>query len=80
MPGFLKNLQTALQPNLAQLDGSPVKFSHAWSVLMLNLASTDPSFAQPTTRCAPPCHQLHLRSPVFAVTGILHAAAAYDKD
>ena len=51
MPSFLQVLQSALQPNLALLDASPVKFSNAWSVLMFALASTEPSFTHAAARC-----------------------------
>ncbi|KAL0041117.1 hypothetical protein WJX77_005471 [Trebouxia sp. C0004] len=41
MPHFLHSLQQSLQPSLAELDAGSVKFCHAWSVLMLALASFD---------------------------------------
>lgn len=50
MPCFLQTLHQALQPSLAELDGSTVNFSSAWSVLMFALASTEPSFSNPALR------------------------------
>ncbi|KAL0046332.1 hypothetical protein WJX82_009330 [Trebouxia sp. C0006] len=40
-PHFLHSLHQSLQASLAELEGGSVKFCHAWSVLMLALASSD---------------------------------------
>ncbi|KAA6420819.1 MAG: hypothetical protein FRX49_09208, partial [Trebouxia sp. A1-2] len=53
MPHLLHSLQQSLQASLAELDAGPVKFCHAWSVLMLALASSDqanPQQAASTSR------------------------------
>lgn len=46
LPHFLQSLQQALQSSLPELDYAPVKFCHAWSVLMFTLASVEPVAAQ----------------------------------
>ena len=46
LPHFLHSLQQALQSSLPELDYGPIKFCHAWSVLMFALASVDPATAQ----------------------------------
>ena len=50
MPHFLHSLPQSLQASLAELDAGSVKFCHAWSVLMLALASSDQANQQQAAR------------------------------
>jgi hypothetical protein len=52
MPQFLQSLQQSLQASLTELDAGSVKFCHAWSVLMLALASSDQANQQQAARYA----------------------------
>lgn len=50
MPQFLHNMQQSLQASLPELDAGPVRFCHAWSVLMFALACVDPASQQQAAR------------------------------
>lgn len=52
MPRFLHSMQQSLQASVPELDAGPVKFCHAWSVLLFALATVGQATQQPPARYA----------------------------